>query len=170
MKNILALINFFGLLKSQAQIAFNNRNDFLKELTIILSLVFLTLLGCQEKSINSEKSSESKTKTSSEKLKLNQNKYRIQIGDTVKIYYSTNSCCQNCFPRLDELKFIKYIGRKIEIKPDNQCDGCNSLSSINFIGTAKGIEKVYYKQISPMVKCDSIKELQNFEMYTIVVN
>ncbi len=105
-----------------------------------------------------------------QKLKLNKKNYSIRIGEKVKIYYSTNSCCPFCAPRLNQLTSIRYIGHKMEINPCEECDGSNVLSSINFKGVKKGIDTIFTQIITPHQKCDSITDLKDFSIHIIRVN
>lgn len=139
-----------------------------KALYIFTSLFFL--LSCNEVQQKDKKKSEYEKKQEifSEKLKLNKKKYIIQKGEQVKIYFTFNSCCQFCSPRLEKLKNSKFLFNKQETF-SNGCLGCTDLYSLNFKGISKGIDTIYTNTIFPNDKCDTIKNLKNFDKYLIIV-
>lgn len=140
------------------------------------SILFFCLFLIFSCSNNQNKLSDEKNKKEKayqlmeQKLQLNKKNYSIRIGEKVKIYYSTNSCCPFCFPRLDQLTSVRYIGNKMEINPCEECDGNNVLSSINFMGMKKGVDTIFTKIITPHENCDSITDLKDFNIHIIRVN
>lgn len=139
----------------------------------LLNITFLSLFifGCNEGLKKDKKKPDFKNKEEyiSEKLKLNKKTYLIKKGEEFKIYYTNNSCCLFCPPRLKDLNKIKFIKDKVELNSDEECCGCSSLSSLTFIGIEKGIDTIFTTKISPLKKCDSINDENNFEKYIIIV-
>lgn len=140
-------------------------------LTLIISFVILTFSACNEiKKDESEKSELPKEEDFiAEKLKLNKKVYSINIGEKVKIYHTSNSCCPSCFPGRYEYKSIQYIGSKLEYAPSYHCEGCTVLGSYNFIGKEVGRDTIYFRSISPRENCDSINDLKDFNKFIIIV-
>ena len=139
--------------------------------SFILSFFVFLLFGCsnqQNKLSDERKKEEDAYQLMEQKLKLNKKNYSIQIGENVKIYYTENSCCPICHPRLNKLASSKFLGSKTEIARD--CIGCDFLYSINFKGVKKGIDTIFAQTISPHETCDSIADLKNFDIHIIRVN
>jgi len=154
-------------------IRLNYQSSYFMYRSFILSFSLLLIFGCsndQNKLNNKKNDKEKLHQLMEQKLKLNKKNYSIRIGEKVKIYYSTNSCCPFCAPRLNQLTSIRYIGHKMEINPCEKCEGNNVLSSINFVGLKKGIDTVFAQTISPHDTCDSIKDLKDFDIHIIRVN
>lgn len=141
-----------------------------KALFLLLNFAsVLILLSCNDLHQKDKNKSEYDNKKDifKEKLKLNKKTYIIQRGEKVKIYYIYNSCCQFCSPRLKELKNSKFIYQKQET--NSGCIGCTELYSLNFIGLKKGLDTIYTNTIFPNDKCDTIKNLESFRKYIIIV-
>lgn len=88
--------------------------------------------------------------------------YNVNIGDTIKIYNSTNSCCPHCAPNRDKLKHIQYLDSRVVVdKP--YCDGCNVTTSMIFIAKSKGSDTILQANISPHQECiDTLKVLDKY--------
>ena len=93
----------------------------------------------------------------------NKSNYKVEIGDTIKIYHSTNSCCQYCLPNADKLNHLKYTGIK-SVSPEKKgCMGRDNTSASIFIAKSIGIDTIRDAIIAPMEKCDDrIKGLSNY--------
>jgi hypothetical protein len=113
-----------------------------------IPFIVLTLISC---------------KNGTEKAYTNKSHYSIAIGDTLEIYYTTNSCCQYCQPNQEQLKHLKYIGRKTIIKEPKDCVGCSQTSALLFVAKSKGIDTIKDATIGPLDNCsDLIKGLTNY--------
>lgn len=139
--------------------------------SFILSFSLLVIFGCSnnQNKLSDEKNNKEKVyQLMEQKLKLNKKNYSIKVGEKVKIYYSTNSCCPFCSPRINKLVASKFLGSKTEITRD--CIGCNFLYSLNFKGIRKGIDTIFMGTIIPNQHCDSITDLRDFSIHIIRVN
>lgn len=98
-----------------------------------------------------------------EKTFINKPHYTIEIGDTLQIYYSTNSCCQYCQPNASQLKHLRYAGSKIIEAAPKDCSGCSQTSALLFIAKSKGIDTIKDAIIPPLAPCnDTLKDLVNY--------
>jgi len=142
----------------------------MKNTFLILFFLPIILFGCNEqiKRDNNKTDIDKKDKYISEKLKLNKKKYIIKKDEIIKIYYTYNSCCPLCSPRLNELKNSKFLFSKQETK-SNGCIGCTDLHSLSFKGISKGIDTIYMTALPPIENCDSIKDYKDFRTYIIIV-
>jgi hypothetical protein len=93
----------------------------------------------------------------------NKSTYSINIGDTIEIYHSTNSCCKYCQPNAEKLKHLDFIGSKIVIPEKKGCEGCNHTSALMFVAKSVGVDTIKDAIIPPMSICkDTIKGLSNY--------
>lgn len=98
-----------------------------------------------------------------EKAYTNKSHYSIAIGDTLEIYYTTNSCCQYCQPNAEKLRHLKYVGSKIILAERKDCIGCSQTSARMFLAKSKGIDSIKDATIGPLDNCsDTIKDLKNY--------
>ena len=78
--------------------------------------------------------------------------YNVQIGDTVSIYYTTNSsCCPLQFPNRDSLNNFKFI--KTTVVKDSRkehCVGCSKTYSMKFIAIRQGVDTLFSQSIHPL--------------------
>ena len=87
----------------------------------------------------------------------------MQVGDTVEIYYTTNSCCQYCQPNADKLKHLKYLGSKTIVEAKKECAGCSQISELMFVATSEGTDTIKDATIGPLDNCnDTIKGLTEY--------
>lgn len=93
----------------------------------------------------------------------NREKYSVIIGDTIEIYYTTNSCCLYCQPNAEQLNHLKYAGKRIMIREPKGCEGCNHTAALLFVAKSEGVDTIYGGIITPTAKCnDSLKALNRF--------
>jgi hypothetical protein len=93
----------------------------------------------------------------------NKPKYSINIGDTIEIYHTTNSCCNYCQPNADELQHLVYIGSKIVIPSKKDCEGCNYTSALMFVAKSAGIDTIKDVIIPPLSECnESVANLNKY--------
>lgn len=93
----------------------------------------------------------------------NKKVYSIHIGDTLEIYYSTNSCCKYCSPNAKKLNHLRFIGTKNVVHSKKGCEGCNWTKALVFVAQSTGIDTLKDAIVPPMTKCnDSLKELSNY--------
>ena len=93
----------------------------------------------------------------------NKSVYSVNIGDTIEIYHSTNSCCKYCQPNADKLQHLDFIGSKIVIPSKKGCDGCNWTSALMFVAKSQGVDTIKDAIIPPMSTCnDTIKGLTDY--------
>ena len=98
----------------------------------------------------------------------NQEHYQIYVGETIDIFYSTNSCCYYCVSNLGNLKHVALIEDKtIDNGPEN-CDGCNSTSAFVFKAVSIGIDTVKLKRVEASTDCE--KSDSEPEIYIIEIN
>ena len=102
---------------------------------LTLSIIILIFYGC-----NSYK---------------NKDRYEIKVGETVEIYYSTNSCCYYCLSNEKDLNHIKLIERITIGNGPEDCAGCNHTSAFVFKAESPGIDTVELKLLRATVNCDS---------------
>lgn len=84
------------------------------------------------------------------KVFKNKSAYSINIGDTIEIYHTTNSCCKYCQPNADKLRHLDFIGSKIVIPSKKGCDGCNWTSALMFVAKSQGVDTIKDAIIPPM--------------------
>ena len=102
---------------------------------LIISLIGLFLHGCT----NHE----------------NKDKYEVNVGETVEIYYSTNSCCYYCLSNIQELNHVDLLETKtIDTDPED-CAGCNYTYAFVFKAESVGIDTVELKSLTASMDCDS---------------
>ena len=72
---------------------------------------------------------------------VNQSKYVVVVGDTVKIYYTTNSCCLYCSNK-HELATLDFVGENVVTPYPEGCAGCNATSAMVFVAKQAGTDTV----------------------------
>ena len=85
----------------------------------------------------------------------NKDKYEIKVGETVEIYYSTNSCCSYCVSNEKSLKHVKLMGKKTIDNGPKDCAGCNYTAAFIFKGKSVGIDTLELKLLVASMDCDS---------------
>lgn len=94
---------------------------------------------------------------------INQNIYDIQVGDTLKIYYSTNSCCEYCIANRSKLRNISLIDDILVQSANKNCAGCNSVHALLFLAENKGMDTICGKIITASQSClDSLECMDEF--------
>lgn len=90
----------------------------------LLSVLLATLLACKKEYVN-------------------QPEYTLQKGESVEIYFSTNSCCQYCVLNTEELDAIAYE-KEITVEPyPDDCAGCNFTGAFVFKAVQPGTDTIY---------------------------
>ncbi len=93
----------------------------------------------------------------------NKSYYSVNIGDTINIYYTTNSCCKYCQPNTKKLQHLEYFESKIVIPSKKDCEGCNYTSALMFVAKSVGVDTIKDVIISPFSNCnDTLKELKKY--------
>lgn len=124
---------------------------------IIILISILTILSCSQAVNKNESPSLTEEKFENKKV------YNVHVGDTIEIYYSTNSCCKYCLGNEDKLLNLEFIGRKIVVPEEKGCDGCNHTAALSFVAIKKGTETIRGGIIPPVENCsDSIPNLEKF--------
>jgi hypothetical protein len=72
----------------------------------------------------------------------NQKVYNVEVNEVVKIYYTTNSCCDYYLDESNQLNHIENIGDEIVIPYPDDCDGCNRTKAILFKAKSKGSDTI----------------------------
>jgi len=123
---------------------------------ILISFCFAFLaVGC------SQKMRQTKRPASVEPIEeinyTNQETYNVSIGDTVKIYFETNSCCYICVPNQDKYAHLLYIGEKMMRNDENEqglCLGCNTTLAQLFVAKSAGTDTVKIGIYEPANPCE----------------
>ena len=107
----------------------------MKGLLLLLGLILLMSVACSEKSY------------------VNKLNYELKIGESVEIYYSTNSCCYYCFAKEQDLKHLTFIEEKtVDSGPEN-CSGCNFTGAFVFKATSVGFDTIKLKSTIASESC-----------------
>ena len=99
----------------------------------------------------------------------NKKEYNIKLGETFKIYYSTNSCCGYC-NNSQNLKNVSIIESIVVKEEKKGCEGCSTESAYIFKGLNRGRDTIRLYEISPMSNCDSLNNDSIFEEEIFFVN
>ena len=87
----------------------------------------------------------------------------VDIGDTVEIYYTTNSCCAYCSPNQGTLEHLEFIGEETVIPYPDDCDGCNRTQALLFVAKSSGSDTILGKIHSHSMDCsDTLIEFESF--------
>ena len=84
-----------------------------------------------------------------------EDKYEITVGETVEIYYSTNSCCYYCLSNEKDLKHVKLLETKTIDSSPEDCAGCNYTAAFVFKAESVGIDTIELKLMGGTMDCDS---------------
>ena len=98
----------------------------------------------------------------------NQDSYQLKVGETVDIYYSTNSCCYYCVVNESELKHLKLIDEKVVKSGPRNTDGGNSTSAFVFQAISSGEEVVKLKKVEAAEDCQEYAG--QIEAYQVNIN
>ncbi len=85
----------------------------------------------------------------------NKANYEIKVGETVEIYYSTNSCCYYCLSSEGDLNHVKLIERKTVDNGSKDCEGCTNTNAFVFIGGSVGKDTVELKLLEAKDDCEN---------------
>ena len=83
----------------------------------------------------------------------NKDSYVIEVGETIEIYYSTNSCCQYCVANNQELVHINLLEDKTIDPGPKDCQGCNYMAAFIFEGVSVGTDTVELKVVPASKDC-----------------
>jgi hypothetical protein len=93
----------------------------------------------------------------------NNTEYTIKVGETLEIYYSTNSCCFYCRPNINELKHLEFLGEKIVVPMKKNCAGCNATYALMFKANSLGKDTLYGQIVAASRACpDSTREMYEY--------
>lgn len=97
----------------------------------------------------------------------NKDLYKISVGESIEVYYSTNSCCFYCIPNKQSLKHIALIGEKTIDKGPSNCDGCNYKAAFIFKALSSGMDTIKLKRSIASESCEESREQE--EIYIVEV-
>lgn len=96
----------------------------------------------------------------------NKPSYKIKIGETFDIFYSTNSCCKYCTPK--NLNHLKITNVTTVDVGDANCEGCNYIAKYTFKGISLGKDTIELKLVGGGMSCaDTLS--YNIEHYPVEV-
>jgi predicted secreted protein len=98
----------------------------------------------------------------------NKKVYKLKVGETFEIYYSTNSCCYFCLSNTNQSIVNQISNKRIKDNLDETCAGCDALYSLKFKAVKKG-EAYIYTKIVPASKACSDSTLNEYTKYQIIV-
>ncbi len=90
----------------------------------------------------------------SQKTYENKPVYELKIGETVEIFYSTNSCCYYCFAEEQNLKHIEFVEDKTIDSGPKDCAGCNYTAAYVFKAQSVGTDTVKIKHVVASKSCE----------------
>ncbi|MCC6722442.1 MAG: hypothetical protein IT243_09595 [Bacteroidia bacterium] len=90
-----------------------------------------------------------------EKSYNNKPVYELKIGETLEIYYTTNSCCYYCFAKEQKLEHIEFVEDKTVDKGPKDCDGCDYTSAFVFKAKTVGTDTVRIKNSVASEQCET---------------
>jgi hypothetical protein len=95
-------------------------------------------------------------KSSSKKKEAYKNKevYDIKLGESCRIYYSTNSCCFYCIYNRSELDNVTLAEDLVLDGGPKDCDGCNVQYAYVFKGIKAGTDTVQLKTLPASQSCE----------------
>lgn len=86
--------------------------------------------------------------------------YKVGVGDTVPIYYTTNSCCYACFTTPS---IMEYAGAENVVPYPEDCAGCNSTDVRYFIAKTPGTDTIWLNILPASEPCtDTLSKQQAF--------
>jgi hypothetical protein len=85
---------------------------------------------------------------------FNSDRYNISVGDTLRIYYTTNSCCYYCLPGKHESSLLEYIGEELVVPSEKDCDGCSSTSALLFVANSPGTVELKGRIVAASRGCE----------------
>ena len=92
----------------------------------------------------------------------NQNQYNIQVGETLQIYYSTNSCCYYCWTNEDSCQHLSLVNQiVIEPGPDD-CEGCNATYAFVLKAESEGTDTVKLNSVTAAAPCSTTPFLETY--------
>lgn len=90
----------------------------------------------------------------------------INVGDEVKIYYTTNSCCSYCSPDKEKLNHLEYVGDEIIIPYPDDCDGCSRTKALVFKAKSSGTDTIFGRIYTRSEDCnDSLSDFDSFVIH-----
>ncbi|MEN9445423.1 MAG: hypothetical protein RIS47_2314 [Bacteroidota bacterium] len=88
---------------------------------------------------------------------------RASIGDTVRIYYATNSCCRYCLLNASALRHTQYIDNVLVENSEDGCVGCNATYAFWFLATEVGTDTIYCNIATASAPCnDTLSQADRF--------
>lgn len=127
-------------------------------LTLITFCFAFLIVGCSQKTRKVKKAAEQAAAEMAEEISYtNQETYNVSVGDTVKIYFETNSCCYICVPNQDKYAHLLYIGEKMMRNDENEqglCLGCNTTLAQLFVAKSTGTDTVKIGIYEPANPCE----------------
>jgi hypothetical protein len=81
--------------------------------------------------------------------------YKVHVGETIEIYYSTNSCCYYCLSNEKELKHTKLVERKTIDSGAKDCVGCNYTAAFVLKAESIGVDTVKLKLLDATTGCNN---------------
>jgi predicted secreted protein len=93
--------------------------------------------------------------------------FNVKIGESFKIYYSTNSCCYYWWINEKKIKSVKLSGRTMEKETPKGCTGCSSKSAFLFKAMAIGTDTIKLSMLTATDSCN--EESVDYEAYVVNV-
>lgn len=89
--------------------------------------------------------------------------YKVEVNDTIRIYYTTNSCCTYCSPNKDDLNHLEYLGEEIIIPYPDDCDGCSRTKALLFRAESTGSDTIFGCVHAQSMDCsDTLNNMESF--------
>lgn len=130
---------------------------------ILLTFIVLTLFSCKQDNFKEykQKNHIDLSRFAQVDILVNLDYYEMKVGDTLPIYYRTNTCCPFCIPKMKEIPQLKYLGNKLIYDCPFGTEGANITASQNFLAVSKGIVTLEYGIVTPNDVCDSLDKPLN---------
>lgn len=128
-------------------------------LKFLIPLIAFALFSCKKDSLKKNKID--LYRFTQVDILVNLDYYEMKVGDTLPIYYRTNTCCQFCIPKMKEIPQLKYLGNKLIYDCPFGKEGANVTASQNFLAVSKGIVTLEYGIVTPNDICDSLDKPLN---------
>ncbi|MCB9252912.1 MAG: hypothetical protein H6605_10625 [Flavobacteriales bacterium] len=93
--------------------------------------------------------------TENHKEYANQSRYKIKIGEELKLYYITNSCCFYCISDSSSIKSLNYKDDVIVDDGPDDCDGCDRTSAFVFLAKQIGVDTIILKSATAGDDCET---------------
>ena len=101
--------------------------------------------------------------SSTKKEYVNKAEQTVKVGEKVRIYYTTNSCCNYCAPGKNDLKYLEFIEEETVVPYPDDCDGCSRTKALVFEAKSKGTDTFRGRILDRGTDCsDSLTDWESF--------